>query len=494
MRIARTVLAALAGAVVYAGFTPHRWFLAIIGIALFSWSIESQSRKFRTLNAVVFAFFFYAPLVSWVEVIGWNAEIFLTLLCVIPWLLFAFYQPHNSRSISAIRMASTVVIIEWVHSGIPWGGFPWGLLAYSQVDGPFTMLSRLGGEVLVTAIVVFAGVSLYSLIRFKEFLPVVCISTVAAGFFVVSNLANASTSSVIIAVVQGNVPRLGLSVAEQAKRVFHNHIDETRKLSNDISAGIVARPDLVVWPENAADGDPINNRSMFNEIQRVVDELNIPVLIGAAVRDGFVGPYNAGILWLPNDGPNQRYEKVHLVPFGEYIPNHSTIQNLVSRFGIAINNYVPGNRTGLITHDELKFGDVICFEVAYGDHISKSITAGAQFLTVQSNNATYALTEQPTQQLQITRFRAIEHKRSIAVATTTGISALIESDGTVITQTKEMQAAHLVGRIETNKSLQLIDRWGSGWLLLIAVLVLFLGQRKDASWKSTRALNSALVA
>jgi apolipoprotein N-acyltransferase len=299
---------------------------------------------------------------------------------------------------------------------------------------------------------------------------------------------------VVVAVIQGNVPRLGLDDAQQAKRVFNNHIEQTQELASDIAAGKVQKPELVVWPENAADGDPINNRAMFDNIQRVVDDINIPVLIGAAVRDGFIGPYNAGILWLPHDGPNQRYEKVHLVPFGEYIPNHSALQNLVSHFGIATNNYVPGARTGLIKHDGLTFGDVICFEVAYGDHVAQSIIGGAQFLTVQSNNATYAFTEQPTQQLQITRFRAIEHKRAVAVATTTGVSAIIDSSGSVIARSEEMKATHLVGRIDKNESLQIIDRWGSGWLLFVAVLLLIFGQRKDSSWKSTRAINSALVA
>ena len=495
MRIARIILALVAGAIVYAGFTPHRWYLAIVGVALFVWSIENSTRKMRTIYALAFAFAFYAPLTSWVEVIGWNAEIFLTILCMLPWLLFAFYQPADSLTLSAARMAAVVVVIEWVHSGIPWGGFPWGLLAYSQVDGPFAPLARIGGEVGVTLVVVFSGVALFGLIRNRNAGLATFLVLLAMGSLGVTHIENsARNASVAVAVIQGNVPRIGLDDAEQARRVFRNHIEQTQNLADDIASGKVEKPELVVWPENAADGDPINNRVMFDEVQRVVDEVNTPVLIGAAVRDGFVGPYNAGILWLPHAGPNQRYEKVHLVPFGEYIPNHSAIENLVSRFGIAINDYVPGARTGLITHDGLSFGDVICFEVAYGDHVAKSIIDGAQFLTVQSNNATYALTEQPTQQLQITRFRAIEHKRAVAVATTTGISALIDSSGSVISSTKEMQADRLVGRIDKNESLQIIDRWGSGWLLFVAVLVIIFGQRKESSWKSTRALNSALVA
>ncbi len=495
MRIARMILAIIAGAIVYAGFTPQRWYLAIVGVALFVWSLENSSRKLRMVNALAFAFALYAPLVSWVDIIGWNAEVFLTALCVLPWLLVAVYQPHNSLAVSAIRMASTVVLIEWVHSGIPWGGFPWGLLAYSQVDGPFALASRLGGEVLVSAIVVLSGFALYGVMRFRQWKPAAVMLCIGLGLVAFSHAQKTSDqSTVTVAVIQGNVPRLGLSDQEQAKRVFANHINQTHMLAHDIAAGKVERPQLVVWPENAADGDPINNRAMFNDVQQVVNELNIPVLIGAAVRDGDVGPYNSGILWLPFDGPNQRYEKVHLVPFGEYIPNQSALQDLVKHFGIDTNNYVPGSRTGLITHGELTFGDVICFEVAYGDHVAQSIINGAQFLTVQSNNATYALTEQPTQQLQITRFRAIEHKRSIAVATTTGISGLINSQGAVLVRSQEMQSARIVGRIDKNQSLELIDRWGSGWLLFIAFLFVILGQRKDSSWKSTGALNSALVA
>lgn len=486
MPIVRVGLVAIAGVVTSFSFSPHFWFLAIVGFAAFAWAIDVDSSRQRTFLALTFATFFYAPLVRWITIIGVPAAFALVVLCVLPWVIFVLYRPGPSRASTAFRLAAIVALIEAIHSNTPWGGFPWGLFAYSQVDGPLMPVSRVGGEVLTSMVVVLAGCALFVALVDRTFsMCVLIFAFVAVSSVTLIN--NEKSTTIRVAVIQGNVPRLGLSDQEQAGRVFANHIAQTHELAMDIRNGKAKQPQLVVWPENAADGDPVNSRAMFNQVQKVVDEVNAPVLIGAAVWDGDVGPYNAGILWLPGVGPNQRYEKMQLVPFGEYIPHRTILEKYSSTFGITPNHFLPGQRSGNITYGKLTFADVICFEVAYDSRMRAGIQGGAHFFTVQSNNATYAFSQQPMQQLQITRFRAFEHGRSIAVATTTGFSAIIDSRGFVKAQSQEMKSATLNEELDQFTVRQPIDRWGSGpWLAFCAVVVL-LSLRKDSGWKTHRS-------
>lgn len=484
MSIARVCLATLAGICTAQAFSPNRWYLAIVGLAIFSWALDGQPRRLRVLSSCGFALGLYGMLMQWITIVGYAAGAALLALCVVPWLLFTLFKPHSSHVVTAFRLASIITLIEAVRSSVPWGGFPWGLLAFSQVDGPLMPASRLGGEVLTTFVVVVCGYTLFAAISQRSLaLPFVALGIVIVPY--VTLRTPVSDSQIQVSVIQGSVPREGLNVIEQADRVFANHIAKTRDLAKDVRSGSVPQPDLVIWPENAADGDPVNNKVMFDQVQDVVNEINAPVLIGAAVSDGPIGPYNAGLLWLPNEGPDQRYEKRHLVPFGEYIPHRNVLKKYAAQFGVPLNGFIPGQDDGIFTYKKLKFADVICFEVADDIFITEGVEGGANFITVQSNNATYAFSQQPVQQLQITRFRAFEHSRSIAVATTTGFSALIDQDGAVLAQTREMQATSLTTSLAQSTARQPIDRWGSGPWLLLAGIVVVAGVRGRSPWRIT---------
>jgi apolipoprotein N-acyltransferase len=104
------------------------------------------------------------------------------------------------------------------------------------------------------------------------------------------------------------------------------------------------------------------------------------------------------------------------------------------------NDFVPGTELGIFEINGVVFGDVICFEVAYGNYMRHLVNSGAQFISVQTNNATYGWTAQPEQQFQISRFRAIEHSRSVVIASTSGISGAIDPNGEVLAKTDQFVA------------------------------------------------------
>ncbi|MDP9416538.1 MAG: apolipoprotein N-acyltransferase, partial [Actinomycetota bacterium] len=250
------------------------------------------------------------------------------------------------------------------------------------------------------------------------------------------------------ALVQGNVPRPGLDFHGEREQVLRNHVRATNKLATAIAEGRTARPDFVIWPENSSDIDPFANPDAGRLIQQAVDAVGVPVLVGAVVNGP--GPdyvSNTGIVWSPETGPGARYVKRHPVPFGEYIPFRSQLSGRIARLDQIPRDFYAADRPGVLDVGPARVGDVICFEVAYDGLVRDVVDGGANILVVQTNNATYNRTNQPYQQMALSRLRAVEHGRAVLVASTSGISAVVSPDGRVRSQTRELTAQTLVADV-----------------------------------------------
>lgn len=469
--------AVLGGAAMQVSVDPHRWWLAIVGWALVSAALDVRDTRHRMWHALVFAVVWFAPTVSWIGVLGRDAHVLLTVLCVVPWVALAAVDVRTARG--GWTLAAVAVVVEWARSSIPWGGFPWGLVAYTQLDGPLVEWARVGGDALVTAWVVLLGNALWRMVTGRGHL----LRYVVAAATVLLLHDAPVTGTLTVAAIQGNVPRIGLDDVTQAQGVFDNHVAETgRLIASDW------RPDLVVWPENAADSDPTVTPANGAQITRLASALDRPILVGALLETDQGGPTNSGILWQPDGTITGRYDKHHLVPFGEYLPLRDVLAPRIGRFDQVPRDLVPGTGSAVIPLERpgaatVQLGTVICFEVAYDEHMTAAVRQGAQVFVVQSNNATYAYTDQPSQQLAITRFRAIEHQRAAVVATTTGDSALVAPDGTVLVAGERMVAQTVRGTVPLVDQRALVDRtwpwvrWGS--------LVVCLGAGRR-SWRSRK--------
>ena len=237
---------------------------------------------------------------------------------------------------------------------------------------------------------------------------------------------------------------------------------------SDVEAGRQRRPDLVVWPENSSDLDPYADPDARETIDAAVRDVGVPVLVGAVIDAGD-GRHveNRGIVWDPRTGPGEYYDKRHPVPFGEYLPFRDVLTKLITRFERIPYDYLPGRRPGLLSLGPVRIGDVICFEVAY-DGIVRDVSS-AQLLVVQTNNATYGRTGLPWQQVAMTRLRAVEHGRSVLVAATSGITAIVGPDGTVIDQSAEFVPDAQVARVPARTSRTLADHLGAipEWLIAL---------------------------
>ncbi|MGH3326590.1 MAG: apolipoprotein N-acyltransferase, partial [Streptomycetales bacterium] len=282
-----------------------------------------------------------------------------------------------------------------------------------------------------------------------------------------------------VAMVQGNVPRSVDIETVRTEAVLSNHITATRQLAADVRGGRVARPDLVIWPENASDIDPLRDPAARARVSGAVAEVGVPILVGAVVEGP--GPdhvRNMGIVWWPRTGPGATYTKRHLVPFGEYVPFRDALLPFIDRLQQIPRDFHAGQRVGVLQVGPARVGDVICFEVAYDGAVRDVVTAGARAIVVQTNNATYGGTSQPEQQLAIERLRAVEHGRSVLVAATSGISAIVAPDGGVMAQSQEFTRDTLVAQVPLRDSLTPADRVGAlpEWVIALAGLLACAGR------------------
>jgi apolipoprotein N-acyltransferase len=471
-----------AGAIVAWSFYPNHWWASIVGMAILLITLDSKPRKTRLKLTSAFALTFFAFHVQWVSVLGNDAWLGLVILCTLPWLLFALLPIDSKSKWFYVHPAAAVVILEAIRSNWPWGGFPWGLLAYSQVDGPLVGLSTLGGQALVSGVVVVCATVLVKFLKFRSITALMILLAISISAASVDNFR--SNQLIELAAVQGNVPRVGNELSAQRAAVLNNHVKTTEQLLTDIETGLTPEPDLIVWPESGTDIDPLVPGIAADAINKLSTRSQAPILIGATTwyssGSKGEGPTNSGIMWT-DAGPSQVYSKNHLVPFGEYLPLRDVLAKWITRFDQIPNDFVPGEGPGVFDVSGMQVGDVICFEVAYANHIYDTVNSGAQVIAVQTNNATYGNTTQPEQQFAITRFRAIETQRAFLVASTSGVSGLIQNDGSVSGRTNQFESAIVTGEAALISEKTFSTKYPYWVLILSAIVVLLAIRRSNGS-------------
>jgi len=274
----------------------------------------------------------------------------------------------------------------------------------------------------------------------------------------------AGAKTAVVAAIQGNVPRARGSLADQVSNyqtVTQNHVTATDKLAQRVKSGEEPAPDIVIWPENSTDIDPTRDPVVRQQITDAAAAIGRPILVGAVLQDPL---RNAGLLWLPGTGPEPHYYvKRRLVPFGEYIPFRSIISKITSLTQLQPVNYTPGHSTYVFRVGQIRLGDVICYEIGFDDLVRSEVAAGANLLTMQTNDATFerdGQTGESGQQLAMARIRAVEHDRAVIVASTTGYSAIIAPDGRLITSSGTWRQAELEARVPLVTDTTLADRVG----------------------------------
>jgi apolipoprotein N-acyltransferase len=492
--VLRTVVAALSGAAAAAAFEPfaHAW-LVLVAVAGLTLAVRGLRGRRALLVGLAYGVAYMGVLVPWLSVIGVDAWIGLTLLEASFYALVGLLLARVGRLPGwPLWAAATWVAVDALRGAVPWGGFPWGRLAFATVDTPLAALMSWVGPAGTSLAVALLGTGAAWLAVSRP-APSRALVVVAALVALVAAPAAwgpatlTSEGEVRVAAVQGNVPGEGMDAFSERRAVLDNHVAATEELAARIDAGQTERPAMVLWPENSTDIDPFGDASVFADISAAVDAVGVPTLVGAMVRGpGPVDVENQGIVWLPGSGPAASYSKTHPVPFGEYIPHRAQLARLFERLDQIPRDMVPGTEPGLLDLGGTTIGDVICFEVAYDDTIRAVAGTGeapegstaddeAGMLVVQTNNATYMGTAQVEQQFAISRLRAIETGRSVVVVATNGVSGVIGPDGEVLQRAPVRETAVLEADVVQHQGATPGIRYGA-WVQVAVVTLAVLAQ------------------
>ncbi|MGN6522693.1 MAG: apolipoprotein N-acyltransferase [Actinomycetes bacterium] len=477
---ARLVLAVASGLALSGAYPPLAWgWLAPVAIALLVLALRGTSVRRSWALGLAAGLAFFLPLLHWsgtyVGALPWVAlatveSLFVAALgCVAPLVLRLPAAP--------VWFAALWVLDEAVRARFPFGGFGWGRLAFSQVNLPTVHLAALGGAPLVSFAVALAGAAAAAAVagpprarwsgavRAAASGPTSLLRAGAAllalGVMLVGLLVPLPTNgrTVTAAVVQGNVPQLGLDFNAQREAVLRYHVAATEQLAADVRAGRTPRPDVVIWPENSSDVDPTRNPAAAAALSEAARAVGQPILVGAVLDRGAT-LRNSALVWGP-DGLLDRYDKRHPAPFAEYIPWRSFVRLFSADVDLVARDFSAGTGVHALQVGAARVAPVICFEVVDDALVRSAVESGGDVIAVMTNNATFGRSAESAQQLQMSRLRAVEHGRSVLSASTTGISAVIDPAGRVLKHSEIFTRDVLVASVPLRNQTSVADRVGA---------------------------------
>jgi apolipoprotein N-acyltransferase len=407
--------------------TPPRTALGwgwLTGTAFFLVLLRWLDHTFRIYSAVPW------PL-TWLPILALAA--YCGLYFGLVSMAVAWVRGRLGPSVALLAGPVLWVTAEWLRGRLM-GGFPWGLVGYSQYAAlPLIQISELTGVYGVSFVVVavnaaVAGTLLLSWRRAVIGLVAaawVLSATLAFGWYRLGEAVPAAEVS--IALMQPAIEQpLKWDPAYQA-RTLNIYLELTGR-----AAG--TRPDLIVWPETAAPS-PLRTDA---ELQQALTDLSAragaPIVVGSIdVADGSPPRYFNTAFLLTLAGISGRYDKIKLVPFGEYVPLSSLI-GFVRGWAEFIADLEPGQRPIVFAGPPAPFGVVICYEGIFPELVRQFVRDGARVMVNMTNDGWFGRTSGPWQHLSMYSFRAVEHRIGFARAANTGVSAFIAPTGRVVRQ------------------------------------------------------------
>jgi apolipoprotein N-acyltransferase len=485
------LLSAAGGLAVFASFPPlDVWPLAALGPGLLVVALTGRSLRGSFGCGLVSGLALYVPLLSWLNNVAWYAwaalavseTVIFAVLCIGQRLLLGV--PFWPTAVGAWWVAVEALRDRWPYA------FPWGRLAMSQSVAPDVRWVAVGGAPLLTFLVALTGAMLARAVlaglgaggwrsrgAYGAALAAVVTAgaVLAGGLLPVDPVGGAPTATV--AAIQGDIPHArNLPQLLNDTEVTQNQAADTLKLAAEVKAGRLPAPDVVVWPEDAVGLDPREYPFLYAEIAGAMGAVGRPVLVGEVLDNP---KRNVAQLWVPGVGPTYPiYVKRQLVPFGEYIPFRGIISSFSSLPSLQPVDFTAGHQAVVFNAGPIRLGDVICYEVGFDNLVRSEVTAGANLLAVQSNDADFEIDGQlgeTEQQTAMARIRAVESDRAVVYASTTGESAIIGPDGAVIAHSGVWRQAILDARVPLVSYRTLADRvgaWPEYVLVLLTVLAL----------------------
>ena len=374
--------------------------------------------------------------------------------------------------------ASLWVLLEWAQTWVI-TGFPWELLGYSlYLNRPLLQLASLTGVYGLSFLIVLVNAAVVQILLFRSDLLrlglppfLLLLAALSFGYYRLHTLPEESTSPLKVGIVQGNFTQHEKWNPKRLERTIQRYVELTRSLAAS------SQMDLIVYPETALPyyfRDP-SFASQSRQITDLARELGIPVLVGSleGLRGSGKPPYNRAFLIDEKGKIRDFADKVHLVPFGEYIPLpflFQYLEGLTAESGAFAQG--EAHKALSLPNSDLRFGVFICYESIFPEITRTLAGLGSSFLINTTNDAWFGRSAAPYQHFSMVVVRAVETGLPILRAANTGISGLVSPSGEILKATPLFETLACVVSLKPRSATTLYVKYGDVLLLLCA---LFLG-------------------
>ena len=373
--------------------------------------------------------------------------------------LFSFISKRLGIILALFSAPFIWVSLEYIRGNLSFLSLPWPFLAHSQYQYPVVIqIASIAGTYSISFLIVAVNAALACLILGRSKSPspyssttetpprvargaLLILSASLIGITLIYGYVTVSTpiggNKVKIALVQGNIEQVKKWESKYAREIMQIYADLTEEVSKD-------EPSLIIWPETSTPGAINQNPGLHIEVMNIVRKARTFLLLGSAQHQKFQAKgirefkyFNSGFLIHPESKMigNQRYDKIRLFPFGEYLPLKEIIPwSLINV--VSMDNYMPGKAFTVFEHPDFRFGMIICWESIFPDLVRQFVKRGAQVMINITNEGWFGDTA-PYQFLATNVFRAVENRIYVVRCANIGISCLIDPYGRIVDRVKD---------------------------------------------------------
>ena len=503
------------------------WILAFPSAALLWWRLAGLRPRTRLWAGWLAGLGCYVPGLLFARAFTLAGAVVLIALEALFVAVGCLAVPRGPMVARALAFPAAMVLAEAARQTWPFGGLPIGGVFLGQADGPLLGVARLGGPLALTAIVYVGGVGVGALADVGSRIwreardarradstqgtpstpgptPIVTAApdpTSTPATRPVRSVAGIGTSVAVASVavvalvgtgiVAAHAPDGGPSIGTVtaaavqgggARGFRKSQIDPAVVLGAAVAAtdGLARRTagrplDLVLWPEDVVSLDqPLDGTPEEAALGALATRLGSTLVVGVTETVSSTAFRNEVVAFGPDGRITDRYEKVHRVPFGEYVPYRSFFAHLGNLSAVPL-DAIPGTGSGLLRTPAGPLGAMISYEVFYADRGRSPVRAGAQILIVPTNTSSYATAQVPTQEIAASEVQAVQQGRDLLQAAPTGYSAWITNRGTLMARSVLGARQVVRATLERRDGRTLYVRWGDTPVLVLALAALAAG-------------------
>jgi apolipoprotein N-acyltransferase len=472
-----------AGILLALSLPPWGWWpLGIAGAGLLYWRLAGLPLRTRVWAGWLAGLGCYAIGLFWSRAFNWYGAVVLILVEALFFALAAGLTPPDRGR--AVAFVGACTLAEAIRMTWPFGGLPLGGVFLGQARSPLVELARLGGPLLMTGGVWAAGVAVATLAswlrarrRGLQGPGLIAVAVVLGGLVALTIAGDVvadggpAIRTLRVALVQGGGQR-GLSKEQVSPTTVY--LAQLAAMEG-VGDGRAA-PELVLWPEDTvALGRPLAGSPEAAVLSGLARQLHTTLMVGVTEPGPTAATfYNRIVAWGPRGNVVAVFEKVHRVPFGEYVPDRSFFAHFADLSGVP-SDAIPGHSSGLMRTPAAPLGVLVSFEVFYASRSHSSVRAGAQLLAVPTNTSSYNTSQVPTQEIAAAIVQAVQTGRDLVQASPTGFSAAVTNRGVVTARSDLGRRQLLTVTVALRSGMTPYDHWGDLPVLVGAALALVAG-------------------